>query len=140
MLPNTELICELGSGASLCNAGAWHAIFVTQTLLVLTLALTNALMGVRHRRGLLAVPARVGRVFSKATMLAGVVPLFTGLWLRQKVKVASFDCYLEHGLSGCDHSLVDRALEMQQVSVWVGWVEAVLISASVFGLILLKER
>ena len=140
MLPNTELICELGSGATLCSAGTWHAVFVLQTLLVLSIALTNAMMAIRFRMGLLEVPARIARLFSQGTMLAALAPLATGLWLRQKVKAASYACYLEHDLSGCDHSLVDRAIEMQQVSVWVGWVEAVLIGASFFGVYMLRER
>lgn len=138
MLPDTELICGLGAGLTLCDAGAWHALFVAQTLLVLSLALTNATMGVRHTLGWLGLPLWVARRFTSATLLAGVVPLVTGLWLRQQVKDASLACYLEHAATGCRHDLLDRAQEMQQVAVWVGWTEAVLIGTSLVGLALLR--
>lgn len=139
MLPNTELICELGSGLALCSADAWHAAFLAQTILVLSLALTNLLMGVRYQLGWLGAPLWLAQRFTAATMLAGVVPLFTGLWLRQKVMVASYACYLEHARTGCEHTLLDRAQEMQQVAVWVGWTEAVLFGTSLFALALLRR-
>lgn len=139
MLPDTGLICGMGSGASLCNAGVWHAVFVIQTLIVLSLGLTNAIVGLRHRLGILDTPLDVARMLARGTMLAGAVPLVTGMWLKEKVRRASYACYLEHDETGCTHDLIDRFEEMQQVGVWVGWVEATLFGTCLLGLWLLSK-
>jgi len=142
VLPDTELICNLSSGATLCDAGWWHTVFVVQGVLVLSLALTNLMAGVRHRLGRLHTPVWMARRFALATTLAAVVPLATGLWLREQVRQASYACYLTHETSGCTHSLLDRLDEMVAVMSWVGWNEGLLVgtSALALGLLYLPKR
>jgi len=137
MLPDTELICDLSNGMTLCNANNWHAIFLFQTGLLMSLSVTNVITGLRHLLGRLSIPLWVAQRFSVATMLAGVVPLATGMYLREQVRSASYACYLAHDTSGCEHSLMDRAAEMSSVFAWVGWTEAMLLSTSLCGLVLL---
>jgi len=137
MLPDTELICDLSNGMTLCNANNWHALFLVQTGMLMTLSLTNLITGIRHLLGRLAVPVWVAQRFGMATLLAGVVPLLTGLYLREQVRAASYACYLTHDTNGCDHSLLERGAEMAGVATWIGWTEGMLLSTSLLGLLLL---
>ncbi len=137
MLPDTALICDLSNGMTLCNANNWHAIFMIQTGLLMSLSVTNVITGFRHLFGRLNIPLWVAQRFSLATMFAGVVPLGTGLYLREQVRMASYACYLAHDETGCAHSLMDRAAEMAGVFGWVGWTELMLLSTSFIGLLLL---
>ena len=137
MLPDTELLCDLNNGLTLCNAGAWHYAFLVQSLLVVSLGLANVGVGVRHWLGRLDVPLWVARRFSLGTLAAAIVPLTTGLWLRESVRSASYGCYLRHDVTGCDHTLVERSAEMAGILTWVGWTEAMLIGTCMIGLALL---
>ncbi|MCA9488417.1 MAG: hypothetical protein KC621_00795 [Myxococcales bacterium] len=140
MLPDTELLCELRDGLTLCDANQWHTVFVVQTLIVCSLGLVNVGLGLRHLFGRLDVPLWVARRFALATALSAVVPLSTGLWLREQVREASYACYLQHATNGCTHSLVDRGHEMAGILHWVGWTEALLLSTCVVSLGLLFGR
>lgn len=137
MLPDTELLCELRDGVTLCDANRWHAVFLLQSILVGSLGLANVVTGLRHRAGRLDLPLWVARRFAVASLAAAVVPLGTGLFLRDLVRRASLDCYLQHASTGCSHSLVDRGREMAGVLTWIGWTEGTLIVPSLVGLALL---
>jgi len=137
VLPDTELICNMSSGMTLCDAGWWHSVFVAQGVLVLSLALTSVMTGLRHVVGRLDTPLWLARRFTMGTLLATAVPLATGLFLVEKVRHASLACYLEHATSGCTHGLMDRHDEMSQVMTWVGWNELLLLGASTIALVLL---
>lgn len=139
MLPDTELLCDLRDGLTLCDASQWHLVFVVQTALVCSLGLLNVSMGVRHLVGRLDVPLDAARRFAWATALATVVPLGTGLWLREQIREASYACYLTHAQTGCTHSLVDRGHEMAGLFQWVGWTEAALLSTCLLALGLLHQ-
>ncbi|MBX2799278.1 MAG: hypothetical protein KTR31_16505 [Myxococcales bacterium] len=127
MLPDTELLCDLNNGLTLCDASWWHYVFLAQSLLVVSLGVANLGVGIRHWLGWLDIPLWVARRFSLSTLAAAVVPLTTGLWLREQVKSASYSCYLNHEASGCTHTLIERGHEMAGVLTWVGWTEAVLL-------------
>lgn len=137
MLPDTELLCELRDGVTLCDANRWHLVFVIQSVLVGSLGLANVLTGLRHRFGRLDLPLWVAQRFAFASLFAAAVPLGTGLFLRDLVRRASLDCYLQHAATGCTHSLVERGHEMAGVLSWIGWTEAMLIVPSLVGLALL---
>ncbi|HHO51492.1 MAG TPA: hypothetical protein ENK18_11605 [Deltaproteobacteria bacterium] len=138
MLPDTELLCDLNNGLTLCDANAWHYVFLAQSALVISLGLANAGLGLRHWLGRLDTPLWVARRFSLATLTAAIVPLSTGLWLREQVRRASFDCYLQHDATGCTHTLVERGHEMAGVLHWVGWTEVILVVTCLFGLAMLS--
>lgn len=137
MLPDTELLCDLRDGMSLCDANAWHYAFLVQSILVVSLGLVNAGTGLRYRAGLLSVPVWLARRFSWGTLFAALVPLITGISLREQVKSASYACYLTHAETGCTHSLVDRGREMAAVLTWVGWTEGLLLGTCALALGLL---
>lgn len=139
MLPDTELLCDLRDGLTLCDAGQWHLVFVAQTILVVSLGLVNLAAGLRHTFGRLDVPLWVAQRFAWATLLASVVPLSTGLWLRESIREASFSCYQSHAQTGCTHSLVDRGHEMAGLFHWVGWTEGVLLGTCLVALGLLYQ-
>jgi hypothetical protein len=137
MLPDTELICDLSNGMTLCDASWWHMVFLVQSGLVISLGLTNVITGLRYWFGVMTVPLWVARRFTWATVLSAIVPLSTGLFLREKVRVASYHCYLAHDDTGCTHGLMDRMAEMMGVMTWVGWTEAVLVGTCLVGIALL---
>ncbi len=137
MLPDTELICDLQSGLTLCDAGAWHYVFAVQTVLLASLVLVNLMHGFRHRLGWLRTPLWLARRFAIGSLLAGVAPLVTGLVLIRRVREASLDCWHEHALSGCTHTLLDRADELAGVWSWVGWTEALLVVGGGWALLML---
>lgn len=139
MLPDTELLCDLRDGMALCDAGQWHYVFVVQSILVVSLGLLNVSTGLRHTFGRLQTPLSVARNFAWATLLASVVPLFTGLWLREQIRSASHACYLTHDQTGCTHSLVERGREMAGIFQWVGWTEGVLLGTCLLALGLLYQ-
>jgi hypothetical protein len=137
MLPDTELLCELRDGLTLCDAGQWHFVFLVQTVLVCSLGLLNVGLGLRHVTGRLQAPVWVARRFAWATLLASAVPLASGLWLREQIRAASHACYLTHTDTGCVHSLVDRGREMAGLFHWVGWTEGALLGTCLVALGLL---
>lgn len=137
MLPDTELLCDLRDGVTLCDAGQWHLVFLIQSVLVVSLGLVNVAMGLRHVTGRLEVPLEVARRFAWATLLAAAVPLASGLWLREQIRAASFACYQGHATSGCTHSLVERGHEMAGLFHWVGWTEGVLLGTCALAIGLL---
>jgi hypothetical protein len=137
MLPDTELLCDLRDGLTLCDANAWHYVFLVQSILVVALGLVNASLGARHALGRLATPLWVARRFAWGTLAAAVIPLSTGVFLREQVRSASYDCYLQHASTGCTHTLVERGDEMRGVLMWVGWTEGALILTCLFALGLL---
>ncbi|MEQ1501325.1 MAG: hypothetical protein ABMB14_03800 [Myxococcota bacterium] len=137
MLPDTELLCDLRDGMTLCDANSWHLVFLIQSVLVVSLGLVNAGTGVRYFAGVLTTPLWLARRFAWGTLGATLVPLVTGLGLREQVKSASYACYLHHAETGCTHSLVDRGREMAAVFGWIGWTEGVLLGTCVLALGLL---
>lgn len=140
MLPDTELLCDLRDGMTLCDASSWHFVFLAQSVLVIALGLVNAGLGFRHFVGLLDTPLWLARRFTWATLLAAAVPLATGLALREQVRQASYACYLQHPTTGCTHSLLDRGQEMTAVLGWIGWTEGVLVGTCLLGLAMLYGR
>ena len=137
MLPDTELLCDLNNGLTLCDANSWHYAFLIQSLLVVSLGVANLGLGLRHVFGRLDTPLDVARRFSLGTLAAAAVPLLTGLWLREQVRQASLDCYLRHDATGCTHTLMERGAEMAGVLHWVGWTEAMLVGTCLMGLAML---
>ena len=140
MLPDTELLCDLNNGLTLCDANAWHYAFLIQSVLVVSLGVANLGIGVRHLTNRLDIPLWLARRFSLGTLAAAVVPLTTGLWLREQVRGASFACYLRHDATGCDHTLVERGAEMAGVMHWVAWTEGMLVVTCLAGLAMLFSR
>jgi hypothetical protein len=140
MLPDTELLCDLRDGLSLCDANSWHLVFLVQTVLVVSLGLVNTSVGLRHTLGWLATPLPIARRFAWGALAATAIPALTGLSLWGQVRSASYWCYLRHDNTGCTHTLLDRAHEMAEVLRWVGWTEGVLVGTCVFGLGLLYGR
>lgn len=134
MLPDTELLCDLRDGMSLCDANAWHYAFLVQSILVVSLGLVNAGAGLRYWLGFMGTPVWLARRFAWGTLAASLVPLATGISLREQVKSASYSCYLQHTETGCTHTLVDRGEEMGQVLTWVGWTEGMLVGTCVLAL------
>jgi hypothetical protein len=140
MLPDTELLCDLRDGLTLCDASTWHYVFLAQSILVVSLGLVNVGLGARYVTGTLTTPLWLARRFTWATLTAAVVPLITGLGLLAQVRQASYACYLQHATTGCSHSLLDRGHEMAAVLNWIGWTEGLLVGTCVLGLALLHGR
>lgn len=140
MLPDTELLCDLRDGMTLCDASSWHFLFLAQSILVISLGLVNAGLGARYVFGRLQTPLWFARRFTWATLVAAVVPLATGMALREQVREASYACYLQHVVTGCTHSLLDRGHEMAAVLGWIGWTEGVLVGTCVLGLAMLYGK
>jgi hypothetical protein len=140
MLPDTELLCDLRDGMALCDAGSWHLVFLVQSILVIALGLVNAGLGLRYTFGRLETPLWLARRFNWATLAATIVPLTTGLALREQVRRASYACYLQHAETRCTHTLLDRGQEMTAVLGWVGWTDGVLVGTCLLGLAMLYGR
>lgn len=137
MLPDTDLICDLQSGLTLCDASAWHAAFAVQTVLLASLVALNLIQAYRYRFGWLRTPIQLTRRFAAGSLLAGVAPLVTGVVLLRRVRQASLDCWLEHADSGCAHTLLDRADELAGVWSWVAWTEGMLLVGGGWALLML---
>lgn len=140
MLPDTELLCDLRDGLTLCDASTWHYVFLAQSILVIALGLVNVGLGTRYLFGRLDTPLWLARRFTWATLAAATVPLATGLGLREQVRQASLGCYLQHAVTGCTHSLLDRGEEMASVLGWIGWTEGMLVGTCMLGLAMLYGR
>lgn len=134
MLPDTELLCDLQNGMTLCDANQWHIVFLVQSVFVVSLGLTNASVGLRYWLGWLETPLWLARRLAWATLASAAVPFLTGLGLREQVRAASYACYLQHAETGCTHTLVDRGHEMAAVFGWVGWTEGVLLTTCLLAL------